>query len=185
MPLKNFHFDLLPLFEVLSFSFLYFCFIFFILRQHCWWVFSMPCSPSKSLQHPHIHVRLPVSPANWFELTLPVDAYNYPSFIVRPICTTLPIRHFCCCSDFSRQMSNIWSGPLSSERLHIQIWYRTKFYRTLVLAHEQVRLTKFLVPKGTIYITKFGLDRGPIRIWSGPNWFCKQDHCWFLFVLFQ
>ena len=61
-----------------------------------------------------------------------------PAFIDWPICTMLPIRHFCCYSDFSRQMSKIWSGPMSRERLHIQIWYRTKFYRTVVLAHEQV-----------------------------------------------
>ena len=32
--------------------------------------------------------------------------------------------------------------------------------------------------KGTVYITKFGTDRGPIRIWSGPNWFCKQGQYW-------
>ena len=41
------------------------------------------------------------------------------------------------------------------------------------LVHTWVR-TKFLVPKGTVYITKFGPDRGPIRIWFGPNWFCKR-----------
>ena len=41
------------------------------------------------------------------------------------------------------------------------------------LVRTEVR-TKFLVPKGTVYITKFGADRGPIRIWSGPNWFCKR-----------
>ena len=68
------------------------------------------------------------------------NPYNNPGFIVWPICTTLPIRHFCCYSDFSRQMSKIWSGPMSREHLHIQIWYRTKFYRTMVLAHEQVPL---------------------------------------------
>ena len=43
-------------------------------------------------------------------------------FIIWPICTTLPIRHICCYSDFSRQMSKIWSGPMSRECLHIQIW---------------------------------------------------------------
>ena len=31
--------------------------------------------------------------------------------------------------------SSIWSGPMSSEHLHIQIWYHTKFYWTMVLAH--------------------------------------------------
>ena len=36
-------------------------------------------------------------------------------------------------------MLNIWSVPMSREHLHIQIWYRTKFYWTMVLAHEQVR----------------------------------------------
>ena len=46
----------------------------------------------------------------------------------------------CVATDFSRQMSKIWSGPMSREHLHIQIWYRTKFYRTVVLAHEQVPL---------------------------------------------
>ena len=86
------------------------------------------------------------------------NSYNNTGFIVWPICTTLPIRHFCCYSDFSRQMSKIWSGPMSRERLHIQIWYQTKF----------------LVPKSTVYIPRFGPDRGPIRMWSGPNWFCKR-----------
>ena len=73
---------------------------------------------------------------------------NNPGFIVWPICTTLPIRHSRCYSDFFRQMSNIWSGPMSRGRL-LKIWYRTKFYQTVVLAHEQVSLwsgPKVLVP---------------------------------------
>ena len=28
-----------------------------------------------------------------------------------------------------------------------------------------------------VYITRFGLDRGPIRIWSGLNWFYKRSQC--------
>ena len=36
--------------------------------------------------------------------------------------------------------------------------------------------TKFLVPKDTVYITSFGPNHGPMRIWSGPNWFCKRGH---------
>ena len=35
--------------------------------------------------------------------------------------------------------SSIWSGPMGNEHLHIQIWYRTKFYRTVVLVHDQVK----------------------------------------------
>ena len=81
----------------------------------------------------------------------------------------LPIRHFCCYSDFSRQMSNIWSGPMSRERLHIQIWYRTKFYRTVVLAHEQVPLWS-----GPNY-------RLHNLIWSGP--WSDKDLVWTKLVL--
>ena len=76
----------------------------------------------------------------YYRSTSTPNSYNNPGFIIWLICTTLPICHFCCYSDFSRQMSKIWSGPMSRERLHIQIWYRTKFYRTVVLAHEQVPL---------------------------------------------
>ena len=68
-----------------------------------------------------------------------------------------------------------WSGPMGDEGLHIQIWYCTKFYQTMVLAHEQARLWSGLEPDqilGTAYKTKFGPERGTIKIWSRPNWLC-------------
>ena len=34
--------------------------------------------------------------------------------------------------------------------------------------------TKFLIPKGTVYITKFGPDCGPIRIWSDQIGFVNR-----------
>ena len=51
---------------------------------------------------------------------------------------------------------------MSIERLNIQIWYHTKFYRSVVLAHEQARFGPDLSLDqilGTVYETKFGSDR--------------------------
>ena len=47
------------------------------------------------------------------------NSYDNPCFFVWLIYTTFPIRHFCCYSNFSRQKSKIWSGPMSRERLYI------------------------------------------------------------------
>ena len=68
---------------------------------------------------------------------------------------------------------SICSGPMSDERLNIQIWYQTKLYQTVVHAHEQVPLWSGL--KSVSYFGYrlhnqiCGSDRGTIKIWSGPN----------------
>ena len=63
---------------------------------------------------------------------------------------------------------SIWSGPMSDERLNIQIWYQTRFYRPVVLAHEQ-RDFEPQICQLICIIQICGSDRGTIKIWSGPN----------------
>ena len=49
---------------------------------------------------------------------------------------------------------------MSSERLHIQIWYHTRIYQSVVLTHEQAPLWT-----DTVYKTKLGSDHKGL-VWT-------------------
>ena len=64
---------------------------------------------------------------------------------------------------FSKIKHLVWSD----EHLHIQIWYHTQFYRTLVLAYEQAPLWSGLKSGQNFWY------RLQNQIWSAP-WYDKD-----------